>query len=245
MKNALSRLKGVGQKISHLVANHGETISRWLTVLILLVGLISISQSFSARSKLRFVFTGSSGEPIQKEAMLFYRYRFTGVIKNQSTIKNSIIRIHLVVWKDQDMDSTLRFGNVPISITDLADKKEFKLPIVIEGREARDLEIVYEIPVPGTGDEQLLREIREVVPGFYLPKHKYELAFEDINDNLFSQDGKFLNREVIDLNWTLPNTYGDLKHWNPIPFLVHKARIYYSQLRFFARKLFYHFGVDV
>ena len=245
MKNTLSRLKGVGQIISHPVANHEEAISRWLTLLILLFGLISISQSFSARSKLRFIFHGSSGEPIQKEAMLFYRYRFDGVIKNQSTIKNSIIQINLVVWKDQDMDSTLRFGSFPISITDLADKKEFKLPFLIEGREARNLEIVYEIPVPGTGDEQLLREIREVVPGFYLPKHKYELAFEDINDNLFSQDGKLLNREVIDLNWTLPNTYGDLKHWNPIPFLVHKARIYYSQLRFFARKLFYHFGVDV
>src|SRR3989344_8001604 len=89
--------------------------------------------------------------------------------------------------------------------------EKIKLPLIIESREAVDVDIFNQLFVQGTEDEKLLSARQPIAPGspFTVPKYDYQLTFTDINSNEFDERGKLINRDVVDMNWTLSNYCGD------------------------------------
>jgi|SRR3989344_1498319 len=207
--------------------------------------LISISQNLSSRSQLEFSFSGTAGGPIIENNELYYQFRHGGMIKNKSKEKNTITNISLVVWEDDKEESTLRDGFGPSWMIDNRTGEKIKLPLVIEGREAIDVDIFNKFLVKGTSDEQLVSARKPVAPGspFTLPKYDYQLTFTDINDNEFDERGKLINRDVVNMNWTLDNYCGKI-HYKFLPCLTQKAKIVDSKIMFKIKNLFHWFGME-
>lgn len=182
-------------------------------------------------------FSGSSGRSYTKDAKQYYKFTFSGDIKNHSLNPNTVSRIYMVVWKDKKKDATLRFGYGHYQITD-QEGKVLKEPLVFAPREAKKLEIVNDSLITGTADEKLLSEFTKVFPNsdVLLPKHNYQLAFEDPDGNMFDQNGKLLSRELINLNWTLENTFTKLKDGKYWPFVNHKLKIQLAKIRLMRRR---------
>jgi len=211
-----------------------------------LIALIyAVFKSLRKRPKFKFDFSGQSGKVCHEDKLEYYIFTFGGILKNQSLDPNSISRIFLVVWKDRKRNSTLRFGHGGVTIKNKANDREIKLPISFAPREAISLEIKCKFPVAGTSDGKLLREFVPVQPGsrFFLPKHEYELLFEDVNENLYDQKGRLCNREEINLRWTLPNTTRNLQHGVYWPFIKHQSKIIWSQIKFRWKILLQSFGL--
>ena len=207
--------------------------------------LISISQNLSTRSQLEFSFSGKAGGPVVENNQLYYQFRHGGLIKNKSKEKNTITNIGLVVWSNDKEDSALRDGFGPSWMIDNRTGKEIKLPLVIEGREAVDVDIFNKFIVQGTSDEQLVSAVKPVTPGsgFTIPKYDYQITFTDINDNEFDEKGRLVNRDVIDMNWTLENYCGEI-HYKFWPCLIQKTKISDSKFMFKIKTLFHWFGME-
>ncbi len=162
---------------------------------------------------------------------------FTGTVRNHSLAASSIERLCLVVWRSEKHNASRRFGHGATSI-----KQNGVLitePIVFAGRESKQLDIIFQIsPVEGSVDEQLLKAMTPVSPGshLYLPTYTYELAFEDMDGNLFDQSGHLANRRGMDLRWTLENTFPKLKEGNPFPLVWHYVRIGWAGVRFAVQR---------
>lgn len=99
--------------------------------------------------------------------------------------------------------------------------------------------------VQGTSDEQLVTAVKPVAPGsgFTIPKYDYQLTFTDINDNEFDEKGRLVNRDVINMNWTLENYCGEV-HYKFWPCLIQKAKISDSKFMFEIKTLFHWFGME-
>ena len=167
------------------------------------------------------------------------------MIKNKSKEKNTITNINLVVWEDDSKTKTLRDGFGPSRMIDNRTGEEIKLPLVIEGREAVDVDIFNKIYIKGTSDEKLLVARKPVVFGslFVLPKYDYQLTFTDINYNEFSEDGKLINRDVVDMNWTLENYCGEV-NCKFFPCLKQKIKIVDCKIMFKIKTLFHWLGME-
>lgn len=207
--------------------------------------LISISQNLSTRSQLEFAFSGTAGGPITENGELYYQFRHGGMIKNKSKEKNTITNIGLVVWGDDREESTLRDSFGPSWMVDNRTGEKIKLPLVIEGREAIDVDIFNRFLIKGTSDEVLVSARRPVTPGspVTLPKYDYQLTFTDINDNEFDERGKLINRDVVNMNGTLDNYCGDM-HYKLWPCLAQKVKIVDSKIMFKIKNLFHWFGME-
>lgn len=177
-------------------------------------------------SRFSYDFGASSGKSYVKGDKQYREFTFSGTIKNHSLNPNTISRIYMVVWSNRRQCATLRFGYGRYKITD-EDKNQYKVPVIFAPREAKRLEIVYDSIITGTADEKILKEFTPVRPGsdLFLPKHTYELAFEDPDGNLFDQNGKLLSLKLINLNWTLENTFKQLKNGKYWPFIKHRTKI--------------------
>jgi len=211
-----------------------------------LIALIyTIFQSLRKRPKFKFDFSGRHGKSSHEENLDYYTFTFSGTLKNQSLDPNSINKIFLVVWENRKKNETLRFGHGGITIKNKTNNEEIHLPIIFTPREAMALEIKCKFPVTGTSDDKLLREFVPIQPGsqFLLPKHEYELAFEDVNENLYDHKGKLCNREEIDLRWTLPNSIRDIQNGIYWPFIRHKFKITWSRIRFKWKIILQSFGL--
>ncbi len=184
-----------------------------------------------------FEFAGTSGQPFNRDGKAWYRFTFEGSIKNHSIETNTLQRIFLVVWRDKKRTDTRRFGHGSTDIHD-TNGTQVKEPIKFEPKESKKLTIIFESIVEGTSDKEILSVLEPIQPGsqYYLPKYQYELAFEDINGNLFDKNGYLKNRKTIDLKWTLPNTFNALRDGNILPFIKHKTSIYLSDLLFQLKK---------
>lgn len=206
-------------------------------------GLISLPylvfQNLRKRPCFKLEFHGSSGAHYDNNGAHFYRYSYTGILKNQSLDPNTVNRFYLAVWKNKSKTSALRFGHGGIRITDKSTDKEVKLPIPFAPREARHVNIVFEFPVKGTADERLLKQHEEAKPGsgLYLAKYEYEICIEDVTENLFDSDGKQINREEIGLRWTFPNSIRKLKQRRVAPVIKHFCQIVFSNVRFRTKLL--------
>jgi hypothetical protein len=115
------------------------------------------------------------------------------------------------------------------------------LPFELPPTTGRQLKIIFEIPIDSTPDEKLLKAVVSVRKNssFYLPKYKYELCFEDTNENFFDQQGRLRNLEEINLRWTLINAKKKLEKGNPVPFFQHITRLQLSKLKFVLKKVIY------
>jgi hypothetical protein len=180
--------------------------------------LLEVHQSRRNRSSCTDTFEGthSSREPYQRDGFDYTDYHFEGIIRNASVQANSIVRIYLAVWKNGDVTQTLRFGHGEKSITDRATREPLVLPLHMEARSAKRVEVIFEIRLT-EHEGQLSRDgqlATEMVPlpgssGRLLThKHSFELVFEDAAGNYFDKTGRLLSRELIDLNWTLVNYKG-------------------------------------
>ena len=195
--------------------------------------------------KFSYDFAGSAGKSHQKDGHEYYKFTFDGTIKNHSLSPNSINKIYMVVWKNYKKQAALRFGYSHYEISD-SNGNTLNETMQFEAREVKKLTIVNDSYIEGTSDEKLLGEMIEVMPGskFLMHKHQYELAFEDPSGKLFDQNGKLLNRKLIDLNWTLENTFAPLKEGKYGPFIKHKLKIIKEQWRLRATKLTRFFGLS-
>lgn len=212
----------------------------------LLVLPYTIVQASKKRPRLKFDFSGMSGSGIKKSDAVgdYYRFEFSGTIKNRSTETNSISKIYLVVWADnKKRNSALRLGFGGVLLD--SSKNVLSLPLELPSRTGKKLEIIFEIPVTGTSDERLLKEFIPVGDSgrFYLPKHKYELCFEDTDENFFDQQGRLRNLNEINLRWTLTNTIKELQKGNIAPFLKHMFQIQKSRILFTLKRISYQIGL--
>jgi hypothetical protein len=194
----------------------------WSTVsdvaaVITILGLPYLVVSYRKRApRFSFSFAASSREEFTRDGIQFSRCRFVGLIKNESLDPNSIERIHLVIWKSKRKRGSRMFGYVP-SVRDSG--AEHPLPLRFDGRQGRQLELSYEVPM-NPNEAELFRAVKPFTPPsgnvHDLPKYELELAFEDISGNLFDRDGLLRNRRGIDLRWTLENTFRELKDGHPL-----------------------------
>lgn len=206
--------------------------------------LVSISQNISSRSQLEFSFSGMIGNQVDKQ---FYQLRHVGLIKNKSKEKNTITNIGLVVWENDSKTRTLRDGFGPMWMIDNKTGKEIKLPLVIEGREAINIDIFNKFFIKGTADEKLLTTRKPVMSGsssYLIPRDDYQLTFIDINDNEFSEDGKLINRDVVDMNWTLENYCGDTYYNRSWLCQKQRIKIVDCKIMFKIKMLFHWLGME-
>lgn len=215
-----------------------------IATIITIVTLPYLFYSYRKRSpRFSFAFLGSARQGFSRDNMEFCRLTFEGAIRNQSLDPNSIEAIHWVVWTDKRKKGTRSFGGSPVSITE--NGQDRALPLSFQPRQARRVTIVFELPLTGSHDKHLVEALEPLPlnttgaePGtmYYLPKYTYELAFKDILDNLFDQDGLLRNQRGIDRRWTLDNTFAQLKDGHPLPFIRHSISIYVTDLVFALRR---------
>lgn len=196
-----------------------------------------VLQNVRSRPRFSFDFRESSGRHIELHGLHHYRYEVAGTLKNRSLDPNAIIQIHLVAWANKSKTSYLRFGFGGLTVYDVASKQPLPLPIRFEAREAKCIEVVFEIPVKGTADERILSEHIPVVPGASVlrQKNEYELCFEDINGNLFDAAGSQINSAEANLRFKLPNTVRQFQDGHIWPFFKHYAQILIAKLKFRTR----------
>jgi hypothetical protein len=106
--------------------------------------------------------------------------------------------------------------------------------------------LTYEIPLTGTHDRELVHASEKMEfdqRPVWMPKHKYALAFADVNENLFDDHGVLRNQEELDLRWTLVNTFEALKKGIPLPYVGHLLRIWRSKFFFWVRRLLLAIGL--
>jgi hypothetical protein len=254
------------QKILNLIKSFGSLTKRMLIFIIFkpflwlrsknvfkislyaagLTFLFSISQNLSLSSRLSFQFKSYAGDIIDRKASpLMYGTRHEGMIVNRSSAKNTITNISLLVWNDATKrDGILRDSFGPTKMVDRRNGKEIKLPLVIEGREAIAVEIYNNFIFEGI-DKELLLAMEPTQPGsiFLQHKHDYELTFSDINGNEFTESGEPVNRDVVDLNWTLSNFCGQ-DRYKPWPCRKEKGKIGYVKVVFKIRNMLSWFGLE-
>jgi len=182
--------------------------------------------------KFSFGFSGQSGTGFRKNDKEWYKFTFSGDIKNHSLEPNTIQRIFLVVWRNKQKTDTKRFGHGTLQIKDLTGKT-YNEPLLFAPKESKKLTITYESQIEDTIDKKILSDLIPIFPGkpYYMHRDQYELAFEDINGNLFDQKGVLLSRKLIDLNWTIENTFKDLRDSKFIPFITHKLKVFYETVK--------------
>jgi hypothetical protein len=195
-------------------------------------------------TKLSYEFSGSSGESYEKDGKEYRIFTFHGYVKNHSLHPNSITKIYMIVWKNKHLGSTLRLGYGRYDIeTDSGGK--LQLPLLFNPRESKKLVIKHDTIITGTADEKILKEFYELTPGskFYLPKHTYELAFEDSDGNIFDQNGKLISLKLMNLNWSIENTFDNLKDGKYLPFVKQKMAINRERTKLKARRIARWIGV--
>jgi len=223
-------------KVLEIIFNIGS-VAGLLTLFIL------IFSSLRKKPKFKFDSLHFNGY-IKKDNNSKYNFEFTGILKNQSIESNTIVRIYLVVWGNRKNNSTLRFGYHGLQIIDCLLNVEIELPISFLAREAKKMKINYEIDYSGT-DKKLIEAIEPFKPAIstYVYKHKYELVFEDINENFFDQQGNLINIEENKLRWVMPNFLNELQKGNAKPLSIHRKKILKSRIKFRIKKFAEDIGI--
>jgi len=198
-------------------------------------GLISlvftIKDQIKKRSKFKFDFRGYSGKVSKKDNLEFYDIVFNGYVKNQSNEQNSITDIYYVIWQNKSRTRTLTNG-MGAEIFDANSQDKLSLPLFFEAKEGKNLIIKFSVCLTGTHVKELVYSFRPIKEGspFMLPKHDFTLAFKDVNEILFDDTGQFRSQKLMDLWWTLPNTFNSLKTGNPLPYFWHILQIFFSYI---------------
>lgn len=206
-----------------------------------LAGLVAIVYQIhnNRRNRPRFIFTFEASVVVndEKEADQAY-YCFTGIIRNQSLNPNGVVRLWLTVWDSKKKGSTLRFGHVVRHIYDVSnteDRKELSLPLYFQPKEAKRLEIWFQISPKGTQDGKILAKTKllsDDIP-IQMPVHQWEFLIEDTAENMFDYTkSRTVSRELAELWWTLPN-YSN----KPTKYVKHLGKIVWSFAKHQSSKL--------
>ena len=210
-----------------------------LTALIAIPYLIGKNRD--KRQHFKFDFSNASGKFDKQTG--YYHWEISGIIRNKSTTENSIVTIHRIVWKNNHKNSYLADSVGNISIVDLnsSGRNKLNLPLYFKSREAIRIQVSTIFIVKDTPDEKILSEVKEFVPGskVFVPKYRYELLFEDIDENFFDHQGNLRNKEEADLWWTLPQ----FKEGNLISISKHLLLILVSKVNFKIKLLFWNIGL--
>lgn len=206
--------------------------------------LFALKEQIKKRSKLKFDFRASSGRINTRDGLDFYDVTFDGYVKNQSNEQNSITEIFYLIWGNKRRTRTLANG-MGAEIFDAVDRtKKISLPILFEAKEGKHLIIKFNVCLTGTHVNELVRARRltEADSIFTLPKHEFNLAFKDVNEVLFDDKGQIRSQELMDLWWTLPNTFSVLKTGNPLPYLWHMLKILFKFVSYMTFSIFQRLG---
>lgn len=221
------------------------TVLERISVVVTVLGLPYLVVSYRKRvPRFSFSFAGKSVNRFERDKLEWVLWKFAGTIRNQSLDENTIERIYLVVWRGKRRKDTYRFGHGGIKDMKCGEEKT-QLPIKFGPREAKALNIEIEIPLTGTQDINLMNQI-EIIPGpiaLGVPKHHYELAFEDVVGNLFDERGRLINRKGVNLRWTLNNSIERAKDGKPWTLLRHIFLIIVSDMIFSIRRLIRRIGI--
>ncbi len=202
-------------------------------------GLVSlvylIFQSLRRCPRLKLDCIGGSSETFERDGIQFYRISYSVILRNPSLDPNTVTRLYLAVWENtKKKTSALRFGYGDVTVKVGSTDEQIHLPVAFAPKDAKQLKIIFEFPINGTADERLLQENAIAVPGTTLhkPRHEYEICIEDTSGNLFDGQGKQINRDEINLRWTLPNKIRELQQGRMWPFIHHSLRLAKSRIRF-------------
>lgn len=211
-----------------------------------LAGLVyGIHNNRKNRPRLKFTFEASVVNQDEKDKNTAY-YCFTGLLKNQSLQPNSIVRLYLTVWGSKRKGATLRSGHVVKHIFDVSDvekRQELALPLYLQPKDARRVEIWFPISLTGNQDGKLLHEKGQEISlpdgtKLSFPKHKWEFLIEDTAENMFDFTyGGIVSRELSDLWWTLPN-YSS----KPLKYGKQLLKICWAYIKHFVSRLASSFG---
>lgn len=218
-------------------------IIRGLTNLAVIIGVPYLILSHrQQRQILQFKFSGASRKYDRKKDQL--DLSITGLIKNPSHKENTIVEIHRVIWKNSKKNSYLSHAAGHMKVINDNTNSEEKFPLRFKKRQAMKLTISATYSIKGTTEDKLLSEHIEVLGGkAYLPKHKHDFMFEDIDGNYFSGHGQRINMEEANLWWTLENTFRHLKDWNIKPFIMHSIKIFKSKIVYMIKNVFWNIGL--
>jgi hypothetical protein len=206
-----------------------------------------IAQNLRGRPRIRFEFSHSHFEVVPPEngSLVLCKYTFGGVLKNPSLGPNTITRVHLFVWANPKKTAYLRGGYGGVTMLEGTTKTPLALPVLFPPREAKSVVVICEFPLTGTADEKLIIEMMPLQPGSpnMIPKHRYELCFEDVNGTLYDADGRHINYHEANLRWTLPNAHLLSKKGKRFALPEHYLRIWRAKAAFRARLVFQSLGL--
>ena len=211
---------------------YGKLILDIWSISWLLAFFYSLSQILRKRPRLKFKSSWSAWSAFEKDWMDFYRLSISWTLKNQSLEPTSINVIHTVVRSNRKKHSTLRHSIWVDKIMSNTDAHELRLPIMLEGHEAKSIVITSEFPIKWTCDENLLTQYKDIWWWFKIPKYEYKLLFEDVNENVFDDNWVLCNMEESDLRWTICNTTHELKDGKIREFIKHYLKIIKSKIKF-------------
>lgn len=232
----------------HLPNLHLDEVWKAILKVGSLSGLVSlvftISNHVRKRRRFSFEFRSSSTSRVPKSGMDFYELKFNGAVKNESTEPNSIVKIGYVVWGNKSRTRSLTYGGNAV-ITDPAGSA-LHTPILFSPLEGKSLHIEFSIVLTGSHDWEIVKARRPVpgnTTGMTLPKYQYQLVFTDINGRLFDQTGQLRSQRLVDLWWTLPNSFNVLKQGNPLPYLWRVIKIGLLSAWIRIRRSFWRLGL--
>lgn len=177
-----------------------------------LAGLLAIIYQIHNNRKNRplfsFTFEGSFAKFFKEDKIDYCDYHFHGIIRNTSLKPNTIVRLYLTVWNSKKKGSVLRYGHGVKKLINLGGDEKLTLPLRFDVKQAYKLEAIFNFPISGTGDKKILEAtipFKTNLGEFQMPKYKYEFLIEDVCGNLFDHRSSVMNKELIDLWWTLGN----------------------------------------
>jgi hypothetical protein len=209
--------------------------------------VLTISSHIRKRRRFSFGFQGSSGTAATRGNLEFYDWKYLGQVKNESSEPNSIVQIGYVVWANKARTRSLSNGFNSV-IKDHSGV-ELHTPILFSPFEGKALQIDFAVCLTGTHDREIILARKDIsnipgaMQGLSIPKHEYQLVFTDINGRLFDDTGKLRSQKLMDLWWTLPNSFRSLQRGNPFPYLRHMIKIFFTSLFFRIRRFFWRLGL--
>jgi hypothetical protein len=202
--------------------------------------VLTIQNQLKKRSKFKIDFRGISSETNTRNNLEFRDIIFDGNVKNQSSEQNSITDIHYLIWANKARTRTLTngFGSEVFNAGD--QESTIPLPIIFQAKEGKHLIIKFSVCLTGTHVKELVEAQESVGESsrFIHAKYQFNLAFKDVGETLFDDKGKIKSQKLIDLWWTLPNTFKSRKTGNPLPYLRHLFRIFLAYMGWKFRLLF-------
>jgi methyltransferase-like protein len=213
-----------------------DTILKIWSITWLIAFIFTVIDVQRNKPRFKFSYIWREFSTYTKDQKIRYKFIVFWTFKNQSQIANSLNNIHQVIWFDKNVNAYLDHSINMCKIYLWDTNTELELPLRFEGHEAKKLKIISDFIIDWSFRVSLLTE-KEDIGWYNIAKHEYELLFEDINENIFSEDWKLCNIEEAWLRFELPNTIENLKNWKPKTFIAHYSKIMISKIKFWFKKI--------